>query len=319
LPVGFEGVGMVSRRTLSEPFDGHPIARESLVAVVALGTFGLWVDFLSGAIRRYVPIGAIDAPGSSAAELALTSVLNSVLLLVGMGAFVYAYRRLRSFDGSLAWPDGDVLRQTLLAVGCGVSLVAVVQAVATLTGGSLGAAAGTAYSPKAAVGIAALVTALGLLVAVPAFVVVAHVLVQDGLRRRGRPVVGIALATLVVGLVGPTGLLRLQPLRFGVVTLLVALAIALPVVATERFDHGWLTALTSVPLLVLVLGATFERFLTEPALVSTAYRLVEVAFVAVATIAYERTGSVVPSALGYASFVVTTEAVVFAVEAGLPI
>lgn len=308
---------MVAIPALREPFDRHPLTREVLVALAAVGALGLWTDLVVEAVRRYVPLAAIDAPGGAHAGLALTSFLTGVFVIAGVMLFVGAFARLRDLDTTPAVPDRRVVGYGAGAVGTGVGLVVLVRVVAGLSGESLSVATTTTYGPGATVGVAALVTALGLFVGVPVYVVTAHVVVQRSVRRAGRPMAAVGFTALVVGTAGPTTVLRTSPVRATVGTALVVLAIALPVIAAETYDRRWLTALTTLPVLLLLAGLAVERLTPVPAATSVAFQASTVAVVAVGAYAYERSGSTLPSALAYASFVVATEALVFAAHAGV--
>ncbi|MDG5778063.1 hypothetical protein VB773_03280 [Haloarculaceae archaeon H-GB2-1] len=310
---------MVPRHSMREAFGRHPIARETVVAFAGVWAFALWIDLVTDAVFRYVPTGAVDASGGPHAELALSALLTSGFLIAGMVAFAAGFARLRDLGPAVGLPTRQTLVAGCWATATGVALVGVVQLVATLTGGSLAPLAGVAYAPNARGGLAALVTVLGLFVGVPAYVIPAHLVVQRSGQRTGRPLVAVGLTVLVVGVVGPTGLLNVRPLRMTAATGLLVLAIALPVVAAETVDRDWVTALALLPLAVFLAGLVFERTASVEGATSVAYHGAELAAVAVGAYAYERSNSLLPSALAYTAFVVATRAVVFVADAGVPV
>jgi hypothetical protein len=304
--------------SLRAAVDRRPLAREAMVATAALGAFGLWIDLVGWATRRYVPLGALDIPGGANAGLALTGFLVSVVLLAGMALFVATFARLRGAECTPALPGRRALGAGAGAVGAGVVLAGTVRLAGALSGESLSSATGITHGPGASVGIVALVTALGLFVGIPAYLVVTHVLVQNSLRRASTPRTAVAATALAVGVLGPTAVLDVTAVRATVGASLAVIAIALPVVAAERYGRRWLTALTALPLLLLAAGVGAERLAAVDGPASAAYLCAEILVVGVGAAAHERTDSTLPSALAYASFVVAAEAFVFVAQVGVP-
>lgn len=307
---------MVAVPEYAEPFDHHPLAREALVALVAVGALGLWVNLVGTFVREYVPFEAIDAPGGPSAELALTGFGMSVFFIAGMVLFVGAYLRVRDIEVSPTIPDRQVLAYGAGATAAGLALVGFVSLVVVVTGSSFTDVTGTSYGPGAVLGITMLITGLGLFVGVPAYVLVSHVLLQRTIERAGRPTIAIGLTTFVVGAIGPTAVLDVSPLQGGIGLVLVAGAIALPVIAAERYEHRWLVVVTAIPAVLLVAGLLAERISDLAGVAGGAHLLAVLGVVAVGAYAYERTDSVVPSALAYATFVVALDVVHYGTAVG---
>ncbi|QLH81825.1 hypothetical protein [Halosimplex pelagicum] len=308
---------MVPKR-LRAPFDERPVARETAVAVVAVGAFVVWIQALWSLAYRVTSTVDPDALATTdLGELTATALSNRVVLLAGIAVFALAHARLRGLPVELSLPDRTDIPMVATAALVPVAGVAAVTVLASATGTTLAVLEGTYYAQDADPLLPATLTLLTLLVGLPAYVFVAHEAVQRPLSAAGRPWTAVAVTTLFVGAIGPreivgTGL----PARAAVVFLVLAACVALPAVAAHAFDYEWLPALCAIPLALFVGGVLVSRFGGADGLAEGALVFTGLAVVAVAAHGYERTGSLVVPAVAYAAFVVGIDAVAFAVGIG---
>ncbi|WP_135364121.1 hypothetical protein [Halosimplex halophilum] len=303
---------------LPAPIERRPLAREAAIAVAAFGAFVLWIHALwpvAGALRSVVRPGALAETGLG--SLAATALTNSLVVVAGTVVFTVGYARVRGRPVPLGLPGRADLPVVAAAVLAPVAAVAAVQLLAGATGTDLATLTGRSFASGADPFTTGVVTALGLFVGLPAYVLVTHALVQRTLRSAASPAVTIGLTTLLVGTVGPTGLVSGGlPLRVAAVTLLLVASIALPVYAADAFDRTWLSALSALPLAMFAAGALFQWVTGLDGVAGAALGLAEVGLVGVSAYAYERTESLFPPALAYAAFVVARDAVAFLAGTG---
>jgi len=295
------------------------LAREATVAVLAFGAFILWIEALSPVARAAVETIQPDAFASSdlGALTAVALTTNSVLV-AGAVAFGLAYARLRGRHISVSLPgraDAGVVASAVLVP---VAAVAAVAAIASATGTTLAALDNTSYAHDPRPLVPAVVTLLAISVNLPAYVVVTHVVVQRTLRAAGRPLVAVGATTLLVGTIGPenvvgTGL----PARTVAVSLLLGASIALPAVAAEAFDSEWLPLVCAGPLVVFAGGILVNWVGQMDGTAAGGFALAELVVVGVGAYGYEQTDSLVVPALTYVAFVVTVDAVAFALGTGV--
>lgn len=302
---------------LRDPFDSHPLARETIVAVVLVGAFAVWASTVLEWSLGFVRTIDVDLWITATDSFAGQALVSGLVAVLTMLVFAGAYASLRDFEVSV----GRVDRAALGYAGAGAlgaaGLVLLVKASAVLTGSSLSAAAGEWIGANTDPTAIAVIAALGLFVTLPAYLLVAHVLVQRTLDRVASDRVVVALTTLLVGAVGPENVLGTDLVLEGMIFGLLALAIALPVLATALFEKRWLTVLTAVPLAVFAAGFAFERITAFAGVTDGLYALATVVVVAFGVAAYQRTESMVPSAVAYTAFAALTTVTVFALEAGL--
>jgi hypothetical protein len=309
---------------LRDPLDRNPLARESVITVLAVGTLMLWFGLV---VRTGLSRAVSDAlyaltdpivPDTGHWGLAVSAMSVNLVLFVTLLAFAVAYVRVRDVTVPLTLPDRSDLPLVALAVVGPAAMVAVTDLVAALTGSSLSAVSGTSVGAGASPVIVGMITVLGLLAILPTYLLVAHVIVQRTLRR-----VADARTTTVVtvAVVAVFGLFDVVTTRVSVVTvvlpLAIALAIVLPVYAAEYYDDRRLTAFAALPLVIVGLGMLETMFVDIDAVADLPFALGKLFVVALGVYAYERTDSLVPSALALTTFVLTTDALVFLLEAGL--
>jgi hypothetical protein len=301
------------------PFDDRPLAREGVVAAALFGAFVLWTQVLLeiGVRFGHAFDGYLDL-GSGVGALADNALLADVVVIAGMVAFAAVYARVRGMSLPLAVPDRSGLHLVVAAVAVPIASVAAVHGLADLTGTSLAALEGRYVAEDVSLFVSGVVTSLELLLGLPAYVLLAHVLVQRTLGTATRAPVAIGLTTLVVGLVGPTELVGVgAPLRTVAVTVLLPTSIALPIYAAHSFDADWLPWVCAVPLALFGVGLLTSWLADVDGLAGAAFALAQVGVVGLAAYAYEETGSLLPPALAYASLVVATEATIVLFEAGV--
>lgn len=312
---------MAHRPTLQTPLARAPAARATIVVFVALALLIAWYGFvvepLSAEAWGFGPSPFTDwRSGNFALDVAASAVVS----LAGLSAFAAAYVRLRSLPVPTALPD----RSALPLVAAAATLPAALVALATL----VAAATGTGISTVAGVGISAentwpsvVVTSLAMLsVSLPAYLLVAHVLVQSTLAGATDRRTALVLTAVIVLAIG---IQRFDVLVADVLDvfrpLAVALAVALPVYARASFDRRWLAVLAAVPLAVVAVGVVdgWLGGLDGPA--AAVLTLAEATVVVVGVYGCDRTDSLVPPAMAYASYVLAVDAFVFLFDAGFAV
>jgi hypothetical protein len=106
-------------------------------------------------------------------------------------------------------------------------------------------------------------------------------------------------------------------LRIAAVSLLLAIAIALPAYAAYSFDRGWLPWVCAVPLALFATGIVAEWLAGIEGSAAAALANTEVALVAIGGYGDGETGSLLAQALAYTSFVAATEATILLFETGV--
>jgi hypothetical protein len=302
------------------PFDERPLAREGVVAAALLGGFVLWIQLLLAIGLRLAGVAeSFLTVESNAWALAETVLVADAVAVVGMVAFAAAYVRVRGLSVTLGLPDrSELWAVAAAAVAVPAASVAAVYGLAHATGTTLSSLTGTFVAEDVSLVVPATLMALQLLLGLPAYVLVTHVLVQRTLRAAAGPSVAIGVTTLVVGLAGPTELVTTTvTLQTAVVALLLPVSVALPVYASHSFDVDWLPWLCALPLALFGIGLVTSWLADVDGVAGAAFGLVQIGIVGLAAYSCEETGSLLPPALAYASFVVATEAMVLFFEAGV--
>lgn len=305
---------------LRDPFDRRPLAREGLIAALAFGAFLLWTEVLrSAGLLAASAVDPLLTTSSPLWSLADNAIVASAVIVAGMACFAAGYVRLRGLSvGAIAPETGD-LPLVAAAVLLPAAAVAAVYGAASATGTTLSALHGTSAAPETPLIYPVVITGIALSVGLPAYVLLAHVIVQRTLRRAADAGTAIGVTAVLIGFTGPTELIGSGlPMRTSVTTVLLAVAIALPVYAAESFDREWLPWLCGAPLALFAIGFVAEWAADVDGLAAGAYALTRVGVVALGACVYERTDSLLPPALTYAAFVVSIEAVVVGLEAGVP-
>lgn len=289
------------------------------MAAALLGGFVLWIQLLLAIGLRLASVAeSFLTVESNAWALAETVLVADTVAVVGMVAFAAAYVRVRGLSVTLGLPDRSELWAVAAAVAVPAASVAAVYGLAHATGTTLSSLTGTFVAEDVSLVVPATLMALQLLLGLPAYVLVTHVLVQRTLRAAAGPSVAIGVTTLVVGLAGPTELVTTTvTLQTAVVALLLPVSVALPVYASHSFDVDWLPWLCALPLALFGIGLVTSWLADVDGVAGAAFGLAQIGIVGLAAYSYEETGSLLPPALAYASFVVATEAMVLFFEAGV--
>lgn len=297
----------------------HPLTTELAAVVAVLAAVSLWEHVA----REFVLPGVGFGPGGYGYavidSLLLVGVVTGGILLVGVAAIAGVYVTVRDVEVGGARPVGRGATVAGAALAP-VALVALTKLVAAVSGTTYGALFQRSYGDAATVELFATTAVPMLVVVVPMLLLVCQVIVQGGLRRVVGGDAAVALTTLVAGflLVDATGGLAMLPERGKLVgAALFVAGVAVATYGSERFDRRWLRYLSLVPVALLV-GATVASGVaaveTVPAVLFVGAK---VAVLGVAAYAYQRTGSLLVPALTYASFLASSEAVVFLLEAGV--
>jgi len=250
----------------------------------------------------------------------VNGLVNAVILLGGLVAFVAAYAAVRDFDVGLRLPARGDLPVVALAALLPVVLVALTKAVGVLTGVEFNALVMMSVAADASLRPVVLVTGLGLLVGVPALALTCQVLVQRSFERVMGRGGAVAATTLVAGfvMVSDTGGLASVPETgplAGVV--LFALLVAGALFVAERTDDDRVRVLAALPALALVALIALSVVVELTSVAGAVFGISQLAVLAVAAYAYARTDSLLAPAIAYASFRVASRAIVVFLEAGL--
>lgn len=300
--------------SVGSPRKAHPLAVELGVVTAALVGLLLWHRFVweATAVVFGTP-GAFDS-------LLVNGLVNAALLLGGLIAFVAGYAAVRDFDIGLRLPTQGDLPAVALAALFPAVLVAFTKGVGLLTGVEFNGLIMMSVAAGAPLGSIALVTALGLLVGVPALALTCQVVVQRSFERVLGPLEAVAGTTLVAGfvMVSDTGGLAADPEAgplAGVVLFVLLVAGALFV--AERTDDGRVRTLAALPAVALVALIALSAVVEITTVAGAVFGVSQLAVLAVAAYAYARTDSLLAPALAYASFIIASKAVVVFFEAGL--
>ncbi|MUV85821.1 hypothetical protein GJ631_04350 [Natronomonas sp. CBA1123] len=298
----------------------RPVAAELAAVIVALVALSVWQyvarEFLIPAVG-FAPGG----PGFEAVDsLLVAGGITGGLLLVGVVAVVVVYTRVRNVAVGIALPSTDSVPTVVAAVLAPVALVTATKLVGTLTGTTYSALLLRSYGPAATVEHFVSMTILTLFVGVPMLVLVCQVLVQGSVRRVVDGDTAVALTTLVGGflLVDASGGLDVLP-EFGrtVGAGLFVAAIAVALYGTERFERSWVRYLSVLPVAILLGGTVVAGIAAVETVPEVLFVGVKLAVIGVAASTYDRTDSLLVPAVVYASFLASSEAVVYVFEIGV--
>lgn len=296
----------------------RPTAELAFV-VAALVAAALWEHLT----RTYVLPGVGFGPGgygyAAFDSILIPGVVTGTVLLVGVAAVAGVYVTARDVDVGGLRPAGGMPTVTGAAIAP-VALVALTKLVAAATGTTYGALFQRSYGAPAGVEMFVTTTVLMVFLLAPMLLLVCQVIVQGGLRRVVADDAVVPATTLVTGflLVDATGGLEMLPepgTLVGAALFVVAMAVAQ--CGSARFEAPRLRYLAFVPAAVLI-GLTVVTGVAAVETVPAVLFLgVKVAVLGVAAAAYQRTGSLLAPLLTYASFLATSEVVVYLFEAGV--
>lgn len=294
-------------------------ATELAFVVSALVAVALWERLARGFVIPGVGFGYGGYGYAAFDSILIPGVVTGGIIFVGVAAIAGVYVTARDVDVGGLRPIGR-LPTVAGAAFAPVALVALTKLVAAASGTTYGALFQRSYGEPATVGMFVSTTVLMVFLLAPTLLLVCQVIVQGGLRRVVSDDVVAAATTLVTGflLVDATGGLEMlpEPGKLAGAALFVV-AVALAQYGSARFERPRVRYLALVPAALLV-GLTVVTGIAGVETVPAALFLgVKVAVLGVAAYAYERTGSLLAPALTYASFLATSEAVVYLFEAGV--
>lgn len=297
---------------LASARSNHPLVTEFALLTAVLVCAYLWDRLLRSVLTTVVE--APQAPGG----LLVGGLVYGGLLVGGLILLVGAYAVARDVDVGLELPDRSALPTVALAVLAPPALVAGTDLVAVATGVPYTSLTKTSVAGDASVVPVAAVTGLALLTTVPALVALCQVLVQGSLQRVVGADAAVGLTTLVSGflLVDTTG--RLAPVPDGgklAGTLVFVALLAVALYGRERAERDWLGYLAAVPVAAFVALVALSGLAQVASVAAGLFAATQLATFAVAAYGYDRSGSLVPPALAYASLLVATRLAVV-IEAG---
>ena len=303
--------------SVSVPLKRRPAAREGAIVALIFGGFILWLGALRPVGQLLASLIELPVANSNTWALVDDTIAHGIVLVTGMIAFTLAYSKIRGLQISPGTLDrGDApLMVALLAVP--PIWIAAVSGLASLTGTSLPEVVGRSMAPDSPLVLPAVITVLSLFIGLPAYVLLAHALIQRTLQTATGPWIAIGLTTMLVGFVGPTDIAGSGfELHLIAMSILLAIAIVLPAIAAHVFARGWLVWVCAVPLVLFFISIAVEWLTGANSLAGFTFTLAEIGVVVLGGYAYERTGSLRAPAVAYVSFVLTTDAFVYLIETG---
>ncbi|GGL24691.1 hypothetical protein GCM10009037_05290 [Halarchaeum grantii] len=287
-------------------------ARQTAVAVALLAGVLAW----ERVVRATAHALAAAVPGIG---LLARGLLSTALFVGGVALLAAGYAASRPVDVGLRWPSRDDASAVALALVGPVALVGATAALARVVSVPYGALAKAHYGATDALVPILAVAGLGLLVSVPALLLVCQLLVQTPLRVALDAREAVAATTLLAGVavVSDTGGFALVPDlgRLAAAVVLAVLAV-LGSLANARLDDERARALTAGLLAVLAAAVGASALHLLASLVAGAYVLARVCVLAVAAVAYERSDSLLAPALAYTAFALAEVAVLLAGAGG---
>lgn len=252
-------------------------------------------------------------------SILIPGVVTGGILLVGVAAVAGVYVTARDVDVGGLRPTGRIPTVAGAALAP-VALVALTKLVAVASGTTYGALFQRSYGAPAGVEMFVSTTALMVFLLAPTLLLVCQVIVQGGLRRVVAEDAVVPATTLLTGflLVDATGGLEMLPGPGKLVGAgLFVGAVAVAQYGTERFEQSLFRYLALVPAALLVVLTVVTGIAGVGTVPAVLFLGVKVAVLGVAAYAYDRTGSLLAPLLTYASFLATSEAVVYVFEAGV--
>lgn len=304
------------------PFDRHPIAREAMIAAVAVAALGVLEDFVSEAVSGHIFwTDGSDIGGSALASLVTSSLAVALSSVVAMLLFAWLYVRGRGIDVPFRGIGHGDLRLIAVAVVLPAAIVTCADLVGAFTSTHVATVLQTYVSADSSPITSWAITGLGLVLVLPMFLIETHVLVQRPLRQVTGPVtsgiITVVLVYFVLELVGPVygvSAGRNAALLFSGSVLA---AIGIPLYAVTYVDRRWLRWLSTLPLVLLFVASLHQWVIDVHGLVGVVLDIGTLVVIAISAFGYERTDSMVPSVIAYLSFTVAQDAVVYYLEVGV--
>lgn len=292
----------------------HPIATELGVVVAVAVVFSVWPRVASTVSTPI--LDSLALPDGLLAD----GLVTGGVLLAGLCLFTGAYATYRDVEVGTELPTGDDLLLAGAALLTPAGLVGLVKTVGDRTGVPYGSLTKTYVAGDAALEPLLMVTGLGLLVGVPGFLLLCHVVVQGSFGKVLDGDGAVAATTAATGflLTSDAGSLSAFPGRGRIAgAVLFVLAVGVALYAAERVRHERLRLLAYLPAILLV-GVTVVSGVAEVESVAGGlFAVAQVAVLGLAAYTYERTDTLLVPALAYASFYLTGTMIVFVFEAGI--
>jgi len=285
----------------------RPLAVEFGLVTTALVGLYLWQQFVA-------------IVGSSPGGVLVGGLVSGGLLLMGVLLFAGAYAAVRDIDPGLAVPTRADRAAVAAAALTPLVLVALTKLVGVATGVPYNALTKTAVAADPSLLPVLLLAGLSLVVGVPSLVVICQVIVQGSVGRVVDGDAAIVLTTLVTGfvLVGSVGRLMTVPDRgklAGSIAFVLLLGVAL--FANARVGRDWMRWLAAAPAVAFAALVVLSGVAGVDSVAGGLFAVTQFATLGVAAYAYDRTDSLLVPALAYASYLLTTRAVVVGFEAGM--
>lgn len=292
----------------------RPIAVDLSAVVGLIAVSYLWAILLGNALAQ------VNATYPLPGRVLGVIVTWQLLYLGGFAGVAVLYLRIRGLDVGLALPRREHLPIVGAAAIAPAALIGLTKATGALTGVTIGELVlshyGSAAGPTEFL-VFAVVSPLGTSVGLA---LTCQVLFQEtfaGTVDRGSAAPAAATVAGFLLLSDASGLAAVTDRGTLIAAVLFAAALWLAVVANERAERDWLRALAALPATVLVALAVFEGVAEIESLAGALLVVTYLATLGIAAYGYERTGSLVVPVLAYASVLVATEVVAFALEAGV--
>lgn len=283
--------------------------------------FGLVIAMLAGLyLWRQLVTEALSVAGLASGGVFVTGLVSGGILLAGLVALVGAYAAVRNIDFGLALPSTADLPAVALAVLIPVALVALTKLAGVATGVPYNSLTKTAVAADAPLLPVLRIAVIGLLVGVPALVVVCQVLIQGSFEQVVGGDAAILLTTVVTGFVmvsNTGGLTTVPDLGKLLGAAVFALLLGVGLFVDERADHDWLRWLGYAPVLVFAAIVVLSGIAAVESVAGGLFAATQLAVLGVAAVTYDRTESLLVPALAYASLLLANRVVVVVFEAGM--
>jgi len=292
----------------------YPFAVElGIITALLIGVY-LWQELVRESLTTV--IGTPPVVG----EIFLSPLVSGGVLLLGLIIFAGAYATFRNIDIGLRLPSRNDVSLAGIAVLVPVVCVAVTKLVGTVTGVPYNSLIMTSVAADASVLPVLLIAGLGLIVSVPALVVICQVLIQGSFEQVVSASAAIVLTTAMTGfvMVSNTGGLATVPelgKLIGAVVFTVSLGVA--VYANERVDRIWLRYLGFAPVLLVTAIIILSGIAEIETIAGGLYAATQLGVLGVAAYTYNETESLFVPALAYTSLLLANRTVVFVFEAGM--
>jgi len=292
----------------------YPFAVElGIITALLIGVY-LWQELVRESLTTV--FGTPPVVGG----IFLSTLVSGGVLILGLIVFTGAYATFRNIDIGLRIPSRNDVSLAGIAVLVPVVCVAVTKLVGTVTGVPYNSLTMTSVAADAPVLPVLLIAGLGLIIGVPALVVICQVLIQGSFEQVVSASPAIVLTTAMTGfvMVSNTGGLATVPelgKLIGVVVFTLSLGVA--VYANERVDRSWLRYLGFAPVLLVTAIIILSGIAEIETIAGGLYAATQLAVLGVAAYTYNETESLFVPALAYTSLLLANRTVVFVFEAGM--